>query len=140
MLTTADFAKTRSGEYLGPRWEPILHADELPHAIYHYKNAAGGPLSTTLTLQAERINPGHATEESQDQCSYMYHCYEGEGQTIVTPPNGEKVVFNWTSRDTFAVPAWSKIQHINKSGDPAYLVAVSDRPLLDLLQLRRPKA
>ncbi|SPO06313.1 related to gentisate 1,2-dioxygenase oxidoreductase [Cephalotrichum gorgonifer] len=122
------------------RVEATLSSDTAPHAIYHYKNGSGGPLSTTLAVQAERIDAGHTTEESQEQCSFMYHCYTGDGQTIVTPANGEKVVFKWTSRDTFAVPAWSKIQHVNESGTPAYLVAVSDRSLLDLLQLQRPSA
>lgn len=120
------------------RVEPVLDAVKAPHAVYHYKNAAGGPLSTTLTVQAERIDAGHTTDESQEQCSFMYHCYAGSGKTVVTPPNGKTVVFNWTSRDTFCVPGWSKVQHHNVSGDKAYLVAVSDRPLLDLLQLWRP--
>ena len=118
--------------------EPVLNADKSPHAVYHYKNASGGPLSTTLTVQAERIDAGHTATESQEQCSFMYHCYAGDGQTVVTPPNGEVVIFNWTSRDTFAVPAWSKVQHHNMSEEKAYLVAISDRPLLDTLQLRRP--
>ena len=120
--------------------EPVLNEGTSPHTVYHYRNAAGEPLSTTLTIQAERIDAGHTTEVSQEQCSFMYHCYAGDGQTIVTPPNGEATVFSWTSRDTFAVPAWSKIQHVNNSGSRAYLVAVSDRPLLDLLRLRRPPA
>lgn len=118
--------------------EPVLNEDESPHAIYHYKNAAGGPLSTTLAVHAERIVGGHTTEESQEQCSFMYHCYSGDGQTVVNPPNGKVEIFTWTSRDTFVVPAWSKVQHHNMSEEKAYLVAISDRPLLDLLHLQRP--
>lgn len=120
--------------------EPILNADEAPHAIYHYKNASGGPLSTTLTVQAERIDGGHTTVESQEQCSFMYHCYDGNGQTAVTTPNGELEIFEWAPGDTFAVPAWSKVEHHNVNEERAYLVGISDRPLLDLLQLRRPSA
>jgi gentisate 1,2-dioxygenase len=56
----------------------------------------------------------------------------------VTPPKGEQMVLTWTARDTFAVPAWSKISHVNESEDAAYIVAVSDRSFVDLLGLKRP--
>ncbi|KAH8660146.1 gentisate 1,2-dioxygenase [Xylariales sp. PMI_506] len=122
-------------------WKPVqeaLDAQDKPHATYHYTTNAGKALSTTLGAQAERIRPGVTTEWSQESASFIFSCYEGSGRTIVEPPSGERMVFTWTAKDTWAVPAWSKIQHINDSEDVAYLFAASDRPFLDLLGLQRP--
>lgn len=122
-------------------WGPVekaLNASDASHTTYAYTNADGKPLSTTLTVQAERLSPG-AVAESQDSCSYIYHCYEGTGRTEIETPSGEKSVFKWTRKDTFAIPAWSKIKHVNESTEEnAYLVACHDGPFLDLLGLRRP--
>lgn len=90
-------------------------------------------------MQAERISPSKSSKLSQDSSSYIYHCYEGKGHTVIEAPSGERQAFSWESRDTFAVPAWSKIQHFNDSDtDNAYLVAVNDGPFLDALGLRHP--
>lgn len=118
--------------------EAELNEEGTPHAVYHYTLKDGRPLSTTLTMQAERIDAGYTTEPVQESASFIYHCYEGKGRTIISPPSGKDYTFSWTTKDTFAVPAWSKIQHINDSETPAYLVAASDRPFLDSLGLRRP--
>lgn len=107
--------------------------------MYHYKKADGSPLSTTLGLQAERLAPGSSSKSLQDSSSFIYHCVEGDGRTIIQAPNAEKVEFKWTAKDTFAVPAGSHVQHINNSSsEPAFLVAVNDGPFLDLLGLRHP--
>ena len=123
-------------------WAPVqkeLDAQGSKHSVYHYKKKDGKPLSTTLGMQAERVAPGSESPSSQDSSSFIYHCVEGKGRTIIEAPGQEKAVFEWASRDTFAIPAWSKIQHINDSAtEPAYLVACNDGPFLDLLELRHP--
>ncbi|OIW31444.1 gentisate 1,2-dioxygenase [Coniochaeta ligniaria NRRL 30616] len=122
-------------------WQSVqaaLDGESTAHATYHYKKPDGQPLSTSIGAQAERIAAGHSTNVCQEQSSFLYHCYEGNGRTIVKPPSGREVVFTWTGKDTFAVPAWSKVQHINESAGPAYLVAFNDRPFLKLLGLQRP--
>lgn len=89
-------------------------------------------------MQAERLAPG-ASASYQDSSSFIYHCVEGKGRTAIEAPGQKQVTFEWGSRDTFAVPAWSKIEHFNDSeSEPAYLVAVNDGPFLDLLGLRHP--
>lgn len=122
-------------------WAPVEKALNLAkdkYAIYHYKQPNGKPLSTTLGVHAERLDP-ETTKVSQDSCSYIYHCYEGKGHTEVEAPSGEKLVFDWEARDTYAIPSWCKIKHVNVSKtERAYLVACHDGPLLDLLELRRP--
>lgn len=123
-------------------WAPVqanLDAQKGNHAVFHYTKKDGKPLSTTLGVQAERIAAGASSESSQDSSSFVYHCVEGNGRTVVETPSGEKMTFDWTSRDTFAIPSWSKVQHLNdSSSEAAYLVAVNDGPFLDLLGLRHP--
>lgn len=108
------------------------------HKKFVYKLKDGKPLSSTLGAQAERIAPGHKTAESQETTSFMYHVYHGKGKTIITPPEGKaEVVVNWQVKDTFAVPAWSKIVHVNEGDADADLFATNDRPWLEHLGLYR---
>jgi len=109
------------------------------HAVYHYRNYAGKPLAGTLGAQAERISPNTTTTATQDIRSFIYHCYAGQGYSMVETVSGETIRLGWTSRDTFAVPAWSKVVHVNDSEtEQAYLVGMHDGPFLDALALRRP--
>jgi gentisate 1,2-dioxygenase len=122
-------------------WAPVeeaLNASDELWAIHDYKQPNGKPLSNILGVRAERLHPG-VVAASQDSCSFIYHCYEGRGRTEVETPSGQKTTFQWTSRDTFAIPAWSKVKHVNESDtEKAYLVACHDGPFLDCLGLRRP--
>ena len=52
-------------------------------------------------------------------------------------PNGAETKIDWVAKDTFTVPAWSEVQHSNKSSTAAYLFAINDRPLIESLGLRR---
>ncbi|GJN75029.1 hypothetical protein PLICBS_009125 [Purpureocillium lilacinum] len=109
------------------------------HAVYHYRNYAGKPLAGTLGAQAERISPNTTTTATQDIRSFIYHCYAGQGYSMVETVSGETIRLGWTSRDTFAVPAWSKVVHVNDSEtEQAYLVGMHDGPFLDALALKRP--
>lgn len=109
-----------------------------PHKKYNYRLRDGRPLSTTLGAQAERIAAGHTTEVSQETTSFMYHVYHGRGKTIITPPEGKDVVtVHWQEKDTFAIPAWSKVVHVNEGDVDADLFATNDRPWLEHLGLYR---
>ncbi|KAH8180190.1 gentisate 1,2-dioxygenase [Sarocladium implicatum] len=123
-------------------WGPVeeaLNASEAAWATYEYTQSNDKHLSNILGVRAERLNPG-AVGEPQESNSYIYHCYEGTGYTVIEAPSGDKSTFTWGPRDTFAVPAWSKIKHGNESKtDKAYLVACYGGPFLDCLGLRRPK-
>ncbi|CAI6338818.1 unnamed protein product [Periconia digitata] len=123
-------------------WDPVekdLRSQIGDHAIYRYKTRDGKQLSTSIGMQAERISPGKFSSASQTSSSFIYHCYEGEGYTTIDTPSGERYTFDWVTKDTFAVPAWSKIQHFNASDEnEAFLLAVNDDPFLDLLGLRHP--
>ena len=77
--------------------------------------------------------------ESQQRVSYIYHVVYGEGySTIMSPGMDKPQRITWSSKDTLAVPAWSKLTHsctLNK-GD-AFLVAINDRPMVEALSLLR---
>ena len=84
------------------------------------------------------MEPGHTTKTNQETTSFIYHVYSGVGETFIITPDGTESTIDWVSRDTFTIPAWSKIVHTNKSPDtPAYLFAVNDVPLLQNLGLHR---
>jgi len=130
-----------SADWLHPwhRAQDDLDSQDEQHAIYHYKNGDGKPLSTTIGFQAERLDCNVQTKVSQQPSSFLYHCYEGKGYSIITAPNGQEEAIRWTSRDTFAVPSWSKLQHVNESAtEPAYLVAAHDGPFLSNLGILKP--
>ncbi|CAK7227920.1 hypothetical protein SBRCBS47491_006729 [Sporothrix bragantina] len=122
-------------------WAPvqaILDSSSNKYSLYHYTKLDGSPLSTTVGMQAERIAAGEATDVLYHPSSYLYHCYEGEGRTEIEEPSGAKQTLYWRSRDTFVIPAASRICHINTSTTAAaYLVAANDRPFLKNLALCR---
>jgi len=108
-----------------------------PHRVHHY-TSEGQPLSKSLGAQAEMIAAGHTTAVQQETCSFAYHCFEGRGQTHITTSDGKQTTFKWASKDTFAVPAWSKVVHVNEEeSETAYLFAINDRPFLENLGLYR---
>jgi gentisate 1,2-dioxygenase len=116
--------------------EASLKAGLGPHRI-HYYQSNGKHLSNTLSAQAEMVEAGHTTAVAQETCSFIYHIYEGEGRTIVKTPSGQESTIDWIAKDTFTVPAWSEVQHINKGSTAAYLFAINDRPLIESLGLGR---
>lgn len=70
----------------------------------------------------------------------MYHVESGEGTTKLRGRDGKETEITWKARDTFAVPAWSQIQHVCTSSSDAYLFAVNDRPMIEALGLYREQS
>lgn len=113
------------------------------YARYHYRHVDGSPhLSATLSVQAERLAPAATSPESQETASFMYHVVEGQGYSSIQAPGDDKVhKIEWTTKDTFAVPSWSKITHTNLSREAdAFLVGINDRPMVESLGLMRNAA
>ncbi|KAJ9149936.1 C6 transcription factor [Pleurostoma richardsiae] len=117
--------------------QAVLDAAALPYVVHHYRRKGRRALSETVGAQAERIAGGYKTPVQQETCSFIYHVKHGQGRTSLVTSAGESLVVDWKSNDTFAVPAWSQIQHTNMSSDNAYLFAINDRPLLEELGLMR---
>jgi gentisate 1,2-dioxygenase len=124
-------------------WEPVekaLREIKSDYARYEYKHADGHYLSKTLSAQAERLAPGCSSPESQETVSFMYHVVEGDGFSMIrTSGEDGSCKIEWSTKDTFAIPAWSSVIHTNASrdGNDAFLVAINDRPMVEALGLMR---
>lgn len=122
------------------KWAPVRdalkHASG-PYARFLYTDKQGSHLSQTLSAQAERISAETSSPESQETVSFMYHVVEGKGHSaILSPGRNNPEIIKWSSKDTFAVPAWSKISHTCTSPNTdAFLVAINDRPMVEALGL-----
>lgn len=112
-----------------------LDADGKDWSLQHYRNRSGGYISSTLGAHAERVKAGKSSNSRRDTCAYIYHAHIGSGKSEITTANGEKTTVIWQQNDTFAVPAWSRIVHHADEGQDAYLFVLSDRPLLEKLNM-----
>ena len=92
-------------------------------------------ISATLGAHAERVKAGARSTSRRDTCAYIYHVQSGSGKSVVTKANGEVKTVTWEKNDTFAVPAWSLIDHSANDDSDAYFFVLSDRPLLESLQM-----
>ncbi|KAL2783214.1 RmlC-like cupin domain-containing protein [Aspergillus keveii] len=106
------------------------------YAKYEYRFDDGAHLSRTISAQAERIASGSTTPGSRETCSFVYHVYAGSGYSVIVSPDGTEERVEWTQKDTFSVPAWSKISHTcDMSEGQAYLFAINDKPIVETLGL-----
>ncbi|QKX58761.1 uncharacterized protein TRUGW13939_05888 [Talaromyces rugulosus] len=113
------------------------------YARYDYKHADGRHLSRTLSAQAERLSPNRSSPEIQETVSFVYHVMGGDGFSVIrVPGENESRKIEWTTKDTFAIPAWSSVVHTNTSrdGKDAFLAAINDRPMVEALGLMRNAA
>ncbi|KAK5425332.1 hypothetical protein LTR34_011239 [Exophiala xenobiotica] len=100
-----------------------------------YHNAGEEYISATLGAHAERVKAGTHSPRRRDTCAYIYHVQSGAGKSVITKANGEAKTVEWEKSDTFVVPAWSIVAHIANDSSDAYLFVLSDRPLLESLQM-----
>lgn len=121
----------------GPVKKALTEGSKGAYSRYDYTLKDGRHLSQTLSAQAERVSAGASTPETQMTLSYIYHVVEGEGySTILSPGMDQPQEIAWSSKDTFAVPAWSRLTHTCTLADgDAYLVAINDRPMVEALGL-----
>ncbi|KAL4880383.1 RmlC-like cupin domain-containing protein [Aspergillus karnatakaensis] len=106
------------------------------YAKYEYRFDNGAHLSRTISAQAERVARGSTTLASRETCSFVYHVYKGSGYSDIMSPEGKEERVEWKEKDTFSVPAWSKISHTcDMSDGQAYLFAINDKPIVEALGL-----
>ena len=123
-------------------WAPVqkaLRDTEGAYARRYYRFDDGRHLSQTLSAQAERITARTSSPEMQETVSFIYHVVDGEGYSTILSPNMDQPrKITWSSKDTFAVPAWSRISHTcTMSEGDTFLVAINDRPVVESLGLLR---
>ncbi|KAH8819012.1 RmlC-like cupin domain-containing protein [Xylogone sp. PMI_703] len=102
-----------------------------------YRRPDGSHVSSTLGAHALRLKAGKTSTPARSTCSFVFHVQAGSGRTAIEGANGETKTLSWTVRDTFAVPSWSRITHIADEAVDAYLVSLSDMPLLENLNMYR---
>jgi gentisate 1,2-dioxygenase len=122
------------------KWAPVekaLRETRGSYARYDYQHQLGGHLSQTISAQAERVAVGSSSPESQETLSFVYHVVYGQGYSLILSPGANQAqMIAWTSKDTFVVPAWSKVTHTCTSkDDDAFLFAINDRPMVEALGL-----
>ncbi|KAK0760485.1 hypothetical protein N5P37_006679 [Trichoderma harzianum] len=115
-----------------------LDASSANFSLEEYHDVAtGGHISFTIGAMALRISKGSKISPKRDTCSFIFHVIEGHGKTTILGndrSNGETVA--WSKGDTFAVPAWNHITHdVATSGGDAYLFILTDKPLLENLDM-----
>lgn len=118
--------------------QAALDAIPGPHAIYDYVSKKDGvsPVSTVIGAQAERIAPGTRSPLRHETTSYVFHCVKGSGHTIIKN-DGKETTIRWEDKDTFCVPSWSEVVHVNEGDSSAYLYNFNDAPLLKNLNIFR---
>jgi gentisate 1,2-dioxygenase len=112
-----------------------LDASEESWSMQTYHHANTEYISGTLGAHAERVRAGTKSPARRDTCAYIYHVQSGSGRSEITKANGDVKTVEWEKNDTFAVPAWSSIVHFAAEGTEAYFFVLSDRPLLDNLEM-----
>ena len=96
---------------------------------------SGGPTLLTVDCEIERLRPGWSGKRHRHTHAVVYHVLQGSGVSQV----GE-TRFEWHAGDTFIVPLWTWHAHENKSGEPAVLFSINDRPVMASLGFDREEA
>jgi gentisate 1,2-dioxygenase len=98
----------------------------------------GGPTMPTIGCWIQWLPPGEITRPHRHTSSTIYHVVEGRGVTTVGGSKGVGDDLTWGPKDCFFVPSWKWHQFRNTSKkEPAILVSVTDRPVLESLGLFR---
>jgi gentisate 1,2-dioxygenase len=129
------------------KWQEALDAlkelgdqglqDSYDGLYIEYKNPIdGGHTFLTMTCFLQLLQPGQETRFHRHTGTYMYHCVQGKGVTLVDKTN--PVELQWDGHDSYTVPSWRWHAHKNLSQtEPAILFSFTDRPLLETTGLDR---
>jgi len=80
-----------------------------------------------MGFTALMIRPGETVKPPLRSSSAIFHVIKGTGKTNI---DGDTM--NWTNKDTFSVPVFSKIEH-SAGDEPAFLIYAHDTPLQEKL-------
>lgn len=101
-------------------------------SIRYVNPETGGPIMPTMDASLRLIRAGQQTKAHRQTSSAIYFVAEGSGQSVI---GGE--TYKWAKNDVFSVPTWTTHSHAADSGADAVLFSISDRPVLDALELYR---
>ena len=120
---------------VGPLLERMSHAQGSSYdgTILEYVNPmTGGSTLPTMACFIQSLPVGFHGKPHRHTSSAIYHVVQGSGTTLV---DGDEL--EWSERDNFCVPNWTRHHHVNHSDKPAILFSVTDQALLDHLGLYR---
>jgi 1-hydroxy-2-naphthoate dioxygenase len=104
--------------------------------LLRYVNpVTGGYTYPTMSCEIQLFKGKELTRAHRHTSTAIYHVARGEGRTRV----GEGYL-DWSQGDTFVVPLWQWHAHENVSNDEAVLFSISDRPVMQSLQLYREES
>jgi len=92
----------------------------------------GGYTYPTMSCEIQLLKGKESTRAHRHTSTAVYHVVRGQGRTRV----GEGYL-EWKHGDTFVVPLWQWHEHENVSTEDAVLFSLTDRPVMDALQLCR---
>jgi gentisate 1,2-dioxygenase len=104
-------------------------------AVDYINPTSGGSADARLGTTMQKLSAGYHTQAHRHVHSAVYHVFEGTGYTVI---NGQK--FEWETGDFFIIPPWSYHEHHNTGTGDAYLFALNDRPVMELLGLEQEEA
>jgi gentisate 1,2-dioxygenase len=93
---------------------------------------SGGYTYPTMSCEIQLLKGKESTRAHRHTSTAVYHVVRGQGRTRV----GEGYL-EWKHGDTFVVPLWQWHEHENVSNEEAVLFSLTDRPVMDALQLYR---
>jgi len=93
---------------------------------------SGGYTYPTMSCEIQLLKGKESTRAHRHTSTAVYHVVRGQGRTRV----GEGYL-EWKHGDTFVVPLWQWHAHENISNEEAVLFSLTDRPVMDALQLYR---
>jgi gentisate 1,2-dioxygenase len=85
-----------------------------------------------MSCEIQLLKGKEFTRAHRHTSTAIYHVVRGQGRSRV----GEGYL-EWKQGDTFVVPLWQWHAHENISNDEAVLFSLTDRPVMDALQLYR---
>jgi len=105
--------------------------------LLQYANpVTGGPTMPTIDCRVQWLRPGESTRPHRHTSSSIYHVMQGAGTTVAGKDKNNGNPMTWTEQDCFVVPSWHWHHFKNDSQtEPAILFSVTDRPVLESLNL-----
>ncbi len=105
-------------------------ADPCDGVLLEYRNPiTGGHTMRNIACYIQMLRPGEKTATHRHSGTWIYHVFDGSGETVVGDKGG--TALEWRTKDVFVVPSWTWHRHENTTKAPAYLFAVSDRPIVE---------
>ena len=90
----------------------------------------------TIDCRVQWLRPGEATQTHRHTSSTIYHVMQGAGITVASKDKNNGNPMAWTTQDCFVIPSWHWHHFRNDSQtEPAILFSVTDRPVLESLNL-----